>query len=275
MQKLELLAARSNVSTRASETAVSLGFLFMAVWEPLGPPSAESPTIAMTSVDEMSSSSSAGADEEQKCIPVLIGFVAKKDIVKGELQIFRDAAARTRNAAKGISSPTATRRHLCVSMTENTVIATLGEIAAFYVEPVLTLTPGGESACLVRLGIDLNRKPDAADADAFFMPDLWFERDEIGHDIVVKEVLEELTRWLSLVGKGLKTEKKNSGEESHQFTLVEGPGDALSPTGKSPTKEWPISLPFSQSSLVYKVGAFGFGVAAAIVGPSISNKVEE
>ncbi|KAJ3219943.1 GTPase activating protein [Dinochytrium kinnereticum] len=420
---LRLLWAKSNVSTRFSETSVSLGFLFLAHHQPqhlqMLDLSAESPTVMASEEPDLLTSDSGvtasegmvvsgesgtagwesvgGEDVGKEAVStttgegkkgretVFWGFLAKKDIVRGDLAVFREAAVRTRNAAKAspydihaelmaapppsspndgaspttpppqlpsvhtpypvpestqtitlpitedqfstLTSPTPplSSFHTDLSTTTGILLAPLSSITAVYLDPILTLTPDGDSACLVRLGIDVAGEP---------LPDLWFERDEVGHGFEVDEVLEEMRRWVSSVGRVLvKPLDSFHPATSPSSTTVAAPTSAVTSTPVTKTVEeeeeereqrekmlkrylvvergssialaslsieavqrggvaqdlagsaqrdaghlkgeWPMSLPISQSSLIYKVGAFGFGVAAAVVGPTISNKVED
>ncbi|KAJ3109822.1 GTPase activating protein [Phlyctochytrium planicorne] len=342
----------------------------------------ESSQDAAATNGETQTASKSGKGKERETL--FLGFIAKKDISKGELPLFREAATRTRNAAKAspfdlqaevndlaaepfqppnliyplpdatqtITLPLSTSTfHLLTDPTPpvpppylvqdrsgiQVILAPLSQITGVVIEPILTLTTAGDSACLTRMGVEIG------DED---LPQLWFERDEIGRDMEVEEVVGEMRRWLGSVGKVLirPTEEKSATTKDAAASATATTKDAaasatssktatpstpqptpsqprpITPTveeeeeeqarrtrlahlyilnnkgapeslasltvevvakgGKAPglgqdKSEWPIALPISQSSLIYKIGAFGIGVAATIAGPTISNKVED
>ncbi|KAI8842157.1 rab-GTPase-TBC domain-containing protein [Chytridium lagenaria] len=326
---LRILWAKSNISTRISETDISLGFLFLAHHHPqslqmldllnddssLASPTKTQEEDTFTSDSLVTASShlpaNGDADAWEEVQPVkevttkpgketlFLGFIAKKDLTKADLAVLREAAARTRIA----STPP-------ITLFEATSILLLpiSHLQTITLDPILTLTPSGDSACLVRLTLLQD------------LPELWFERDEVGHDLDITEAITELRRWFQSIHKCLILPTSSLDATSpSSSTIVAPPLSAVStrppasPVPPTPTSdpqpivytivpsgsslsiaslsleavqgqplttatqkgEWPMALPISQSSLIYKFGAFGIGVAAAVVGPAISNKVED
>ncbi|KAJ3415755.1 GTP-binding protein of the rab [Chytridiales sp. JEL 0842] len=250
-------------------------------------------------------------------------WVPKSTITRGEIQSFRDVASKTRIAppkqkppafssispVSYLSFPKFDRSLVSaaplVTIPTDGILAPLASLTALTLEPVLTLTQSGETACLVRLGLDFsvgnavdpaeksNSVDDLSNPDG---EDLWFERDEMGRDLTLMDVLQELTGWLLSVERSLQpvvlppetlipefSPEPKAPIELRKFKIVEDltvnplvdPRVHTAGGSSRAAKEWPVSLPIPQSSIVYKLGAFGFGVASTIVGSTISNKVED
>ncbi|KAJ3112365.1 GTPase activating protein [Physocladia obscura] len=178
-----------------------------------------------------------------------------------------------------------------ISIPPDAVIFSIVGIRDVVLEIGLTLTVSGDEAALVKLVfknrvtvIDeyANFPDDSEDLNA-----LWFERDEDGKEnIAVETVVSELHIWLvKACQKGLKPVFDELEESSNQSSMIfrimdikdlerTDDGKVATPVAQN-REEWPkIVLPISESSAIYRIGAFGLGIASKIAGPDITNRVE-
>ncbi|KAJ3285008.1 GTPase activating protein [Blyttiomyces sp. JEL0837] len=244
---------------------------------------------------------------------LLLAWIPKRTAAKADLQAFRDAAAATRSVITPPVSPSSSQSTSStatptptITISKDSMYCPLVQIAALTFESVLTLTQGGDSACLVKMALERElsltglsmeeaNATNVEEDENVLVEELWFERDENYRDIPLVEVVDEISWWMASVGLGLRivetpivvptreTTEEESGTPNPAALVCEivDRGIVVSGTSggvgnnKDPQKDWPVSLPISADSVVYRLGAFGLGMAATIVGPTISNKVED
>ncbi|KAI9343462.1 rab-GTPase-TBC domain-containing protein [Zopfochytrium polystomum] len=295
------------------------------------------PTMTRSS-STRSNGSATSTRQARQIESLLFVWFPKGSLSKTEIQTLRDVCASSRTAKPAPPTPSNPLPPVTpltpildpsaawVNATDAALVVPIKQIRWISLSSILTIAQGGDSALLVKLGVEftanLVKKNGSAssstensegnsdhqeanstmglqgDDDAIY-EELWFERDEAYRAILLTQVCDELNWWLASVGLGLrllpppKRQKRvdASGEEFDEdaaasyFEIVDravlaaSPSSAIlvpqSPGGKATDREWPVTLPISQDSMIYRLGAFGLGMAASIVGPTVSNKVED
>ncbi|KAJ3031244.1 UNVERIFIED_CONTAM: GTPase activating protein [Siphonaria sp. JEL0065] len=199
-----------------------------------------------------------------------------------------------------------------ITLPQSAHLCPISSIKTLIFEIALSVSTTGDEACLVKLKFDygasdddsgfetptssasdpndINEEEQENDPDA-----LWFDRDEDGKEsLTLESVVSELHVWLvKTCAKGLRPifSVEGSGGDGINSRGIKFQVLDVSELGKNEdgkimapinpnskkverTTDWPIALPISETSTVYRLGRFGLGVASAIVGPSLSQKVE-
>ncbi|KAJ3161491.1 GTPase activating protein [Geranomyces michiganensis] len=311
---MQLLFAVPNVSVRSDELNPLPGFLCLAREQPTDDSPASSSTTTTTS-----SSSAAPAS-------LLLSFVPLGRIPRADLDVYVHAAANTKRARRTLSaSPSslappsspaaassssaftfATSPHTTLSSPPaESISAPLADIATLAIGRELTLNTSAEEICLSRLVVSLSLGgSDGAGAGAdgggaggkssadlpplAQLPDLWFEKDELGRAPSVVDVEDDLRAWFAAVGLGMtKVLRERDPQETSILTYfsldpVAGALPALlSPADASPhiarpasPQKWPENWPAVPEG-IHRFGTFGYSMVTNIVGQPMAAKMED
>ncbi|KAI8593387.1 rab-GTPase-TBC domain-containing protein [Geranomyces variabilis] len=290
---MQLLFALPNVSIRSDELNPLLGFLCLA-------------------------------REQDEAETLLLSFVPLGRIPRADSDVYARAAANTKRARKTLHSPstssspsspaTAAASFSALSISSHTTIlssppaesisAPLTDIATLAIGRELTLNARAEEICLSRLvvalalgGDDGGKGSSSADAAAAArplaqLPDLWFEKDELGRAPSVADVEDDLRVWFAAVGRGMtKLLRERDPQETSVLTYfsldpVMGawPSTSSSSTG-DPQQQQPIARPSSPQKWpeswpavpegIHRFGTFGYSMVTNIVGQPMAAKMED
>ncbi|KAJ1544054.1 GTPase activating protein, partial [Cladochytrium tenue] len=331
LSRLDLLDATATAATDATVQAPPIN-----AGPDVASPSSDTP-LSGTAGAEISATNAKPPAPHPQPNAVLVWF-PKSSLQRRDMQHLREAVSRSRFARpppvlptrpfpNAVSLPSSLNDADPLDIPHDAIFIHLASITWLSMTPVLTLSTGGHSACLIKLVLTTASPANAADSfenksaatpastSAGACSELWFELDESLVAAKFTDVHFLLDWWLASVGFGLRSiappadrliatssddanvvgkaaetadDQPKDDPNTAFFEVIDraelvaafesavsaSGSDAVSAAGAS-QREWPVSLPISQNSMVYKLGAFGLGVAASIVGPSISNKVED
>ncbi|TPX56682.1 hypothetical protein PhCBS80983_g04342 [Powellomyces hirtus] len=248
--KMQLLFALSHVAMRSDELNPSMGFLCLV---------------------------------EQEGIGVLLSWIPKSKIPRAELDVYADLVAKTKKARKTLvesqSDYTIVNAvHTLSSVTES-VSAPVEDIETVAIGRALTLDSSAEEICLTRLVVALT-------FEGAQLPELWFEKDELGRAASINDVEDDLRGWFATVGRNMnKLLRERDPEETAvltYFSLDVNPGASIPIAGQEPgarpvsPHRWPETWPaVSEGSAVYRLGSLGFNMVTNIVGQPMATKIED
>ncbi|KAJ3192853.1 GTPase activating protein, partial [Entophlyctis luteolus] len=200
--------------------------------------------------------------------------------------------ARSPTSAKrplSINTIPATESNLVV-LPSSAYVVLLSTIKNVLVEMNFGVTTSGEEAALV--SVLFRTKVTVFEKDEDFLKTdefntLWFEKASDGTtNVTIESVVAELHVWLTKAcQKGLKPVFDDENVTDGMVFHILDSKDLLLPSNYStgtnkdgiPNERanWPNVVPAAvENNAIYKLGAYGLGMAAKIVGPDVANRVE-
>ncbi|KAJ3009617.1 GTPase activating protein [Thoreauomyces humboldtii] len=245
---MQLLFALAHVSLRTDELNPSLGYLCLM---------------------------------EQEGIGYSFSWVPRSKIPRAELEIYLEVVAKTKKARKTLSEehPDYTiinAPHKLSTVTES-ISTSVDDVETIALGRDLTLNGGGDEICLTRLVVALQ-------FEGARLPDLWFEKDELGREASIVDVEDDLRGWFAAIGRDMtKVLRERDPEETavlQYFSLdarIPASSSAALDPSLSPSKQWggAWAAAVPEGSIIHRFGSLGFNAVTHIVGQPIATKIED